>query len=101
LPIPDRPWDAISMDFVMGLPRNQRGNDSIFVVVEIFSKMVHFIPCHKNSDSTHIENLFFKEIVRLMGYQRYQICGTFWRTLWKKLGTNFSFISTYLPQTDG
>lgn len=93
-PIPSRPWEDISMDFVLGWPRTQRGFESIFVVVDRFSKMTLFIPCKITYDVVHIEKLFFKDIVRLHGLLKIIVLdkdkmfkGYFWKTLWKKLNT--------------
>jgi len=83
LPVASTPWEDISMDFV---------------VVDHFSKMAHFIPCHKVDNVRNIARLFFREVVCLHGLPKTIVFDTdvkflshFWRTLWSRLGTKHSF----------
>jgi hypothetical protein len=44
LPIPEWKWEEIGMDFVTGLPRSRKGNDSIWVIIDRLTKVAHFVP---------------------------------------------------------
>ena len=47
LPVPSRPCESISMDFVGGLPLSRKGHNYLYVVVDRFSKMCILMPCKK------------------------------------------------------
>ncbi|MCI18126.1 hypothetical protein A2U01_0039278, partial [Trifolium medium] len=64
LPIPERIWEDISIDFITGLPKS-KGFEAILVVVDRLSKYSHFIPLKHPYTAKSIAEIFCKEVVRL------------------------------------
>ena len=67
LDVPGWKWEHISMDFINGLPRTRKGNDSIWVIVDRFTKTAHFIPVRSSRTAQSLAQIYFKEIVKLHG----------------------------------
>ncbi|MCO5610528.1 hypothetical protein L7F22_064767 [Adiantum nelumboides] len=67
LPIQDKPWESIAMDFIFDLPRTQTGNDGIWTIICKFSKQAHFIPVKKKIKPDQMARLFMSNIFKYHG----------------------------------
>ncbi|CAI7806813.1 unnamed protein product [Closterium sp. NIES-53] len=108
LPIPEQPWQVVSLDFITGLPSTSRGHDSILVVIDKFSKMGHFIPTNATATAEATARLFFDRIITIHGIPATLISdrdpkftSKFWKELMGLLGTKLAMSFAYHPQTDG
>ena len=55
------------MDFIVGLPRSQKGNDSIQVIVDRLTKIAHFVPVKTKTNAEKLADLYVEHILRLHG----------------------------------
>ncbi|GJU51961.1 transposon ty3-G gag-pol polyprotein [Tanacetum coccineum] len=66
LPIPNRIWESISMDFIEGLPRS-KGFNVIFVVVDSLQSYAHFMPLSHLFSAMQVAQLFLDTVYKLHG----------------------------------
>jgi hypothetical protein len=100
--------EEIAMDFIVGLPRTQSGYDSIWVILDRFTKVAHFIPVKTTYSGPQLTELYMLKIVCLHGVPKKivsdrgtQFTSKFWERLHETFDTQLHFSSTYHSQTDG
>jgi hypothetical protein len=70
LEIPTWKWDDISMVFIVGLPCTQKGNDSIWVIVDQLTKVAQFLLVKDNYSVSRLAELYVDNILKLHGSLR-------------------------------
>ena len=107
LPIPDRTWQIISVDFIEGLPVSG-GLNCILMVVDTFSKYAHFIGLKHPFTAATVGKLFLSQVYKLHGLPTAIVSDCdriftshFWKELFKLAGVDLCMSSTYHPQSDG
>src|SRR4051812_34010532 len=108
LSIPKWKWDKIEMDFVTGFPRSQKGHDAIFVIIDRFSKVAHFLPVKETISYSQLADLYVSRIVSLHGVpleissERGRIfTSKIWDSFQEAMGTHLKFSTAYHPQSQG
>ncbi|POM64640.1 Pol protein [Phytophthora palmivora] len=87
-------WLSMSLDFVFGLPADDKGNTGILVFVCCLSKMVHLAPVRDKVTGKQAAQLFLDSVFRYHGLPETivsdrdpRFTGAFWDTLFQLLGT--------------
>jgi hypothetical protein len=111
LPVPAQPWEAIGIDFVGPLPLSQDRDgeyDSITVVIDLLTAMVHLVPSRTTYNAREIAELVFAEVYKLHGLPKAIVSdrdvlftSTFWTHLNQLIGVQLKMSSAYHPETDG
>jgi hypothetical protein len=108
LPIPDQPWDSVSMDFIVQLPRTGKGHDAIVVFVDRLTKMVHLAPTSTSVTSEDTANLLWEKVFKHHGVPLNIVSdrgsvftSQFMAELVRLLGTKQNLTTAFHPQSDG
>ena len=106
--IPKWKWEEVGMDFIVGLPRTQRGYDSIWVIVDQLTKVAHFLPVRTTYTGPQLVALYMERIVCLHGVPKKivsdrgtQFISHFWQQVHSSLGIKLNFSTVYHPRQMG
>jgi hypothetical protein len=106
LPVPDRAWKMVSLDFIEGLPLSA-GFSCILVTVDLFSKYAHFIGLRHPFTAATVAKVFFSHVYRLHGMPSALISdrdkiftSKLWTELFALAKVELRMSTAYHPQSD-
>jgi hypothetical protein len=95
------------MDYMSGLLSTKQGNDYVFLVDDLFSKMAILTTYKKSITAEDTSKLFFERVwvhfeipQTIISYQDNRFLNTFWSSLWSLLDTKITKSTAFHPQTD-
>uniref|UniRef100_A0AAY5KNP0 Gypsy retrotransposon integrase-like protein 1 n=1 Tax=Esox lucius TaxID=8010 RepID=A0AAY5KNP0_ESOLU len=107
LPIPQRPWSHLSVDFLTDLPPSQ-GHTTILVVVDRFSKSCRLLPLPGLPTALQTAEALVTHVFRHYGVPEdivsdwgHQFTSRVWKAFMQHLGISVSLTSGYHPQSNG
>jgi hypothetical protein len=107
LPVPELPWQHVSMDF-KSFPIDKHGYDNVMVVVDRLSKQAISIPCYKTVTAPQMAKLYLEYVYRYHGPPMSivsdrgpQFISTYWKAFTAILGIELKLSTANHPQTDG
>ena len=106
LPVPDAPWDTISVNFIVELPESE-GKDAIMVVVDLVIKHGHFVDMVTILSAAGTARLYVQHIWKCHGLPKKavldrgpQFMAEFMKELYRFLGITLAATTAYHPQGD-
>jgi len=108
LELPYAPWQSVAMDFITDLPLSE-GCDQLWVVIDRFTKMAHFIALPKDGKTaSDLARIFAREIWRFHGLpsdivsdRDSRFTSVVWKEFLQLAGIRSRMSTAFHPQTDG
>jgi len=108
LELPYAPWQSIVMDFITDLPLSE-GCEQLWVVIDRFTKMAHFIALPTNGKTaSDLARIFAREVWKYHGLpadivsdQDSRFTSAVWKEFLRLSGIRSRMSMAFHPQTDG
>ncbi len=107
LPVPDSPWQSVSMDFIVALPKSDQ-YDAIVTFTDRMTKMLVAVPTSTNLTAPQTAEIFFRHIfcqhgmpTELVSDRDPRFSSQFWQELFRSMGVKIAMTTAYHPSGNG